>query len=534
METSIIHGTGLHQSDGPVLRPARHATPDAVRAFFAAYDPLSADRATPDQRLPACPICGRSQAPDVLARGAGCACGLTAPERAILHVLQREFPAFPLGTTAVVGRPEVSAAAAALSLGAPAETAAAALGEATALDCLVLTDPAALDRDGARAWLSRLRPGGGALLLLAPDIEAEACLELMEHCRLAGCAEVALLDPWCPALGYVGPGLPCLLVRRTPPARPAPAIRPARTPNRSRAGVSVVIPLYNHQRYIEAALDSVFGQSTPPAEVIVIDDGSSDSSAAIASRLCAGYPGAVFWGQPNRGAHNTINTGLMRATCPVVAILNSDDIYHPNRLERCLHALEEQDADLVASDIRFINEHEAAIENPWYDQALAHWRQVGNTALALLNGNFLMTTSNLVMRRRVFERSGLFRDFRYAHDLDFFIRVLGDGHRLAFLDEPLLRYRYHPCNTIQENHTKVRAEWAFICALVLRHAPAPLLEGLDRWEFGDALDGIIQTHQLGRGVLLIAQALFETNRQADFRLLTGCPELLERVYRSLA
>jgi len=299
--------------------------------------------------------------------------------------------------------------------------------------------------------------------------------------------------------------------------------------------VSVIIPLYNHQKYIEAALDSVFRQTRPPAEVIVIDDGSSDQSAEIAARLCAGYPGAVFWKHPNRGAHNTINTGLHRATQPVVAILNSDDLFHPRRLEQCLVTLDRTGSTIAATRIDFVNENDERIGNPWYEEVIGRWHEIDNTSLALLNGNFLMTTSNLVLHRRVFEEVGYFRNYRYAHDLEFFVRALGGGHRIVMVDETLLDYRYHPGNTIKENHTKVRGEWAFIIASVMRHAPDPLLEGLDRWEYLERLNQIAQNHQLTAGILLMLEAMFTANPAdaTDISFLTTRPGLLERVYRSL-
>jgi glycosyltransferase involved in cell wall biosynthesis len=299
-----------------------------------------------------------------------------------------------------------------------------------------------------------------------------------------------------------------------------------------RSEVSVVIPLYNHEQYIATALESIFSQTRPPAEVIVIDDGSSDQSYDVASRLSSGFPGAILWKQSNRGAHNTINTCIQRASQPVIAILNSDDVFHANRLERCLEIMKESGAAIVASEIEFIDGSGSSISNKWYDEAIASWKNIGNSSLALLNANYLMTTSNLVIHRSVFKDIGFFKDFRYTHDLDFFIRALAAGHKIEFIPEPLLKYRYHSSNTISENHTKVRAEWAYICAEALCNPSGGLLEGMSSLDYCEKLLDIAANHQLSKGLLMLLQG--QRNRgRLEYSTITKQPEFLQSLYRSV-
>ena len=96
------------------------------------------------------------------------------------------------------------------------------------------------------------------------------------------------------------------------------------------ADVSVVIPSYNHAAYIREAVDSVLSQSLSDLELIVVDDGSQDESLDI----LAGYSDRRFhlYTQLNQGAHAAINRGLHAAAGDYLAILNSDDAYHPQRL----------------------------------------------------------------------------------------------------------------------------------------------------------------------------------------------------------
>ena len=229
--------------------------------------------------------------------------------------------------------------------------------------------------------------------------------------------------------------------------------------------ISVIIPLYNHERYIDATLDSVLAQTVLPKEIIVIDDGSQDGSLERLRLRAAQEPRIIYWSHPNQGAHNTINAGLRRATGDYVAILNSDDCFHPRRLEMCLNALEhDTKADVVCSELSFLDGEGNIYHNKWYVEALAFYRKVGDISLALINGNFLMTTSNLFVRRTIFEELGYFSNLRYAHDLDFFLRLILKHKPIVFLEAPLLQYRIHASNTISEGVLKVKIEWAAVVA----------------------------------------------------------------------
>ena len=258
--------------------------------------------------------------------------------------------------------------------------------------------------------------------------------------------------------------------------------------------ISVVIPLFNHEKYIDEALDSVLAQTAPPAEIIVVDDGSTDNSREKVRRRADKDARIITWSHPNQGAHATINAALRRVTGTYVGILNSDDCYAPERFAECLNALAASpEADVVCTALDFFDGKGAGRRNKWYQEALAFHRQCGDPALSLINGNFLMTTSNLFIRTRVFSEIGMFHNLRYAHDLDFFLRLIGHDRQILWLDQPLLKYRMHDANTIDEDIMKVKIEWAAVVAFFLfRHA------GKHDWSFYKRLAEITDRHQLTR------------------------------------
>jgi glycosyltransferase involved in cell wall biosynthesis len=297
------------------------------------------------------------------------------------------------------------------------------------------------------------------------------------------------------------------------------------------ADVSVVIPVYNHDRFVGAAIESALSQTVRPREIICIDDGSTDSSAQVGGAMAARHPTVRFWSRSNQGAHRTINEGIREARGRYLAILNSDDLYHPERLRRCLAVLEEDPGvTAVATGISFVDENDNAVSYPWYEETHAFYQKIGDLGLALVNGNFLMTTSNLVARRSVFDEIGAFDDLRYAHDLDLFLRLIASEKRLAVLPEQLLTYRVHGSNTIYEAPLDMKLETAVAIAFFARRlAFAGGASG--HWShYLSRILEITERHQLTR---LVALSLLRAQREG-----TGMPSpgscLADPVFRSEA
>jgi glycosyltransferase involved in cell wall biosynthesis len=99
--------------------------------------------------------------------------------------------------------------------------------------------------------------------------------------------------------------------------------------------VSVVIPCFNQGHFLAEAIDSVYAQSLPAAELVIVDDGSTDTTSAVASR----YPGARYLAQPNLGLARARNRGLRAATGEFLVFLDADDRLRPGAIEAGIHAL---------------------------------------------------------------------------------------------------------------------------------------------------------------------------------------------------
>ena len=217
--------------------------------------------------------------------------------------------------------------------------------------------------------------------------------------------------------------------------------------------VSVVMPAYNHQRYIAAALDSVVAQSHVNLEIIVVDDGSRDSTGEILDDYavrCRTHAMTVVH-QTNAGAHEAINHGLALARGEFVALMNSDDLYAPTRLERMIGEMERCGAGLAISASRFIGDSgdDVDADDPYsrqWREAIAEAVQAPDPIYLLIYNNIAISTGNLVFRRALLEATGGFCAMRVCHDWDF-VLAASYATKVALINEPLYFYRLHGTNT---------------------------------------------------------------------------------------
>lgn len=224
--------------------------------------------------------------------------------------------------------------------------------------------------------------------------------------------------------------------------------------------ISVIIPLYNHERFIEMAISSVLEQSFPDFELIIINDGSTDNSAKIVKKFNDNR--IRYVSRANKGAYETINEGVRLAKGKYISILNSDDFYDKDRLKKCVNILKNnRSLAAVFSYINIIDGHGNLMDSKEGDKS--NWGKIKNKItfenqvnplLSLLAGNFLVTTSNLFCKKEIFNKIGYFRNLRYTHDYDMFLRIC-QNFKTYILPELLLFYRLHSSNSFKENRAQV-------------------------------------------------------------------------------
>lgn len=255
--------------------------------------------------------------------------------------------------------------------------------------------------------------------------------------------------------------------------------------------VSIVIPSYNHEPYIHKAILSALQQTYKNIEIIIIDDGSKDNSVNICKKVAQNNQRIKIIVHKNFGAHNAINEGIKLATGKYIAILNSDDVFKKNKIERCIEIINKNpQTELVFGDIEFINsqgqlESNAKLIN-WRNEALEFFKESKLLALSILNENILITTSNLFFTKKIWKKVEGFQPLQYCHDLDFIISALQKCK--YFYDNKIhIQYRIHETNTIKDSLYKVQVEVAAVSAVALIDNNTKLL--------GESLEKKIQYFQ---------------------------------------
>jgi len=200
------------------------------------------------------------------------------------------------------------------------------------------------------------------------------------------------------------------------------------------AQISAIVPCYNTATYLAQALDSIFAQIPAPCEVVVIDDGSTDASAAIATGY--GDPRVRCYHQSNQGISAARNRGLSLASGAVIAFLDADDLWPQDSLGARLRRLEAApDLDGVFGRVAcFISpELPEQMRNSWF---CPPGSQPGRMA------------GSLLLRRRAFECGGTFDvGLQVGEVIDWCARAQERGMRLAQVDAVVLHRRIHGANT---------------------------------------------------------------------------------------
>jgi len=225
--------------------------------------------------------------------------------------------------------------------------------------------------------------------------------------------------------------------------------------------ISVVIPAYNAARFLPRCLKSVFAQTLKPVEVIVVDDGSTDNTAALAAKL-----GASVLARPNGGPAAARNAGISKASGEWIALLDADDQWSPEKLERQAARIHAETV-LVYTGIRIFGDDGVYHEQPVIDAIAAR--------KMLRYANPIPNSSVLVRREAVVQSGGFREDIRGPEDWEMWFRLLRSG-LFAAVAEPLTDYYVYPSSLSANPERMIQAVYQFIDTTLLAD-----LHGLRRW-----------------------------------------------------
>ena len=239
--------------------------------------------------------------------------------------------------------------------------------------------------------------------------------------------------------------------------------------------ISCIVPVFNGERYLGEALESILAQSYRPLEVLVADDGPTDATAAVAAR----YGEQVrYLCQPTAGPAAARNLGLSAAGGEFVAFLDQDDLWHPEKLARQMSRFQARPTlDVCVAHVRMfwiseLREEAARYRHHWRAQAVPGY-----------------TTGTLLARRRLFDTVGRFNPSLWFSDAsDWFLRAAERGAIMDLLPDVLTFHRVHHDNLSRRLAAASRAEYVGIVKASLdrrrrsnRTAPVPYEFPVSNW-----------------------------------------------------
>lgn len=227
--------------------------------------------------------------------------------------------------------------------------------------------------------------------------------------------------------------------------------------------LSVVVPVYNAESYLRKSIGSITDQTCRNLEIILVNDGSKDSSLSICNELAAQDPRISVIDQENGGSSSARNAGINAATGTLITFVDSDDYLEPQAYETMIRLLEENNLDLVEFD-RFNSKTDHLSNNEFLIES-----QVDNICRTLKKNRFQVW-------RRISTRA-LIGDLRFIEnrihqDVFFSLELIKKTDRIGYLKSSFYHYNRFSDSVIRSNYTETKAEAAaFVVSYLSAHIP---------------------------------------------------------------
>jgi glycosyltransferase involved in cell wall biosynthesis len=286
--------------------------------------------------------------------------------------------------------------------------------------------------------------------------------------------------------------------------------------NRSSPKVSIVIPVFNGERFIRAAIESALTQTFTDFEIIVVDDGSVDQTATIVRQFSDRI---VYYRQENRGAGPARNLGVSRATGEWIAFLDADDVWYPHKLAVQLEgAVMNPARAFLYCDMDTIDVHGAILQRNFLTAKTTRRRHRKDwTPISLAFGRQPFPyPSTVFLKRELFSQSGGFSPlFRrnYHEDFDLFARI-AHSTPLHFVAQPLVQYRTIPGARIDDDYSE--ANWV----LFLQRLSELWRDDPDRLK---RVEWLIDKHGSDRGRVFLRSGDWQKARECFFAVFRRRP-----------
>jgi glycosyltransferase involved in cell wall biosynthesis len=218
--------------------------------------------------------------------------------------------------------------------------------------------------------------------------------------------------------------------------------------------ISCIVPVFNGERYLREALDSILAQTYRPLEIVIADDGSTDGTAAVVATF---GDQVRYIRQANQSPSSARNLGIRVASGDFIAFLDADDLWHPEKLERQLARFKTRpELDCCVTHA----------QNFWIAEMVAEAEKYQQHRISRPLPGYV--TGTLMARRALFDRVGLFNPaLAHGDSTDWFLRAAEHGAIMEVLTDVLLFRRLHPLNRSRVRAVRSRDEFLRLLKLSL-------------------------------------------------------------------
>jgi glycosyltransferase involved in cell wall biosynthesis len=237
---------------------------------------------------------------------------------------------------------------------------------------------------------------------------------------------------------------------------PSPQLPRARVPITAPL-VDAIISCHDYGRFLAEAIESVLAQTYPNIDIVVVDDGSIDDTAAVAARYAD--RGVRYLYRSQGGAGRARNTGLRASAGPLIAFLDADDAWLPDRVAAGVEHLQRH------PEIALVAAHAFACDEAMRPSSIVHALRgpaSGSMLEALLVHNVVLNPSSVLIRRSALEAAGGFSEIAFGEDWDTWIEI-AKRFPIGFIDQVVALVRRHSGSiTPRRGHSRVDVNLAIV------------------------------------------------------------------------
>lgn len=221
--------------------------------------------------------------------------------------------------------------------------------------------------------------------------------------------------------------------------------------------VSIIVPVYNIQEYLSACIDSIISQTYPDIEVILVNDGSQDSSGQICDEYVARDRRVKVIHKENGGVSSARNSGLVDAVGEWIMYVDGDDWIEPNMLELLVGSAESNNADIVIGDFKMVSDKSAKVYSS------VEWEDDKVRSLNRYIASVWTAAWGAIIKRSLFETYNISSpsDITFCEDFHLMVRLCFFANKIVHVNIPLYNYRQRGSSVMHNlnERTKMDRQW---------------------------------------------------------------------------